>query len=131
RSAEEWASTFDALSEGLAILDEDNGLVRWNSAFQSIFAEMITPATGKDVSDLLVSLGVVHKKNEKCTTEICVNSRSMELSIGPIPSSGLKNESIMIVSDITDRKLAEYAARTAEQLAATGKLANAIAHEIN
>jgi two-component system, NtrC family, sensor kinase len=131
RSAEEWASTFDALSEGLAILDEDNGLVRWNSAFQSIFAEMITPATGKDVSDLLASLGVVHKKNEKCTTEICVNSRSMELSIGPIPSSGLKNESIMIVSDITDRKLAEYAARTAEQLAATGKLANAIAHEIN
>jgi two-component system, NtrC family, sensor kinase len=83
------------------------------------------------VSDLLTSLGVVQKKNEKCTSEISVNSRSMELSIAQIPSSGLKNESIMIVSDITDRKLAEYAARTAEQLAATGKLANAIAHEIN
>ncbi len=35
------------------------------------------------------------------------------------------------MADVTDRKLAEYALRTAEKLAATGKLANAIAHEIN
>ena len=40
-------------------------------------------------------------------------------------------EKIIAVSDITDRKLAEYALRTAEKLGATGKLANAIAHEIN
>jgi two-component system, NtrC family, sensor kinase len=38
---------------------------------------------------------------------------------------------ILILNDITDSKLAEYAIRTAEKLAATGKLANAIAHEIN
>ena len=42
-----------------------------------------------------------------------------------------KNEGVVIISDLTDRRLAEYAIRTAEKLAATGKLANAIAHEIN
>jgi signal transduction histidine kinase len=36
-----------------------------------------------------------------------------------------------VLADITDRKLAEYALRTAEKIAATGKLAHAIAHEIN
>lgn len=131
RSAEEWASTFDALSEGLAILDESNCLIRWNSSFQSIFEEQITPASGKNLTNLLASLGVTRNKNEKSTTEISIDSRSMELTIGPIASRGSKNELIMIVTDITDRKLAEYAARMTEQLAATGKLANAIAHEIN
>ena len=38
---------------------------------------------------------------------------------------------MLVLSDITDRKLAEYALRTAEKIAATGKLAHAIAHEIN
>jgi two-component system, NtrC family, sensor kinase len=36
-----------------------------------------------------------------------------------------------VLTDITDRKLAEYAVRNADKLAATGKLAHAIAHEIN
>jgi signal transduction histidine kinase len=42
-----------------------------------------------------------------------------------------QSEKILILTDITDRKLAEYALLTAEKLAATGKLASAIAHEIN
>ena len=38
---------------------------------------------------------------------------------------------VIVLRDVTDRNLAEYAMRTAEMLAATGKLAHAIAHEIN
>jgi signal transduction histidine kinase len=38
---------------------------------------------------------------------------------------------VLVLTDVTDRKLAEYALRTAEKIAATGKLAHAIAHEIN
>jgi signal transduction histidine kinase len=49
----------------------------------------------------------------------------------PIESNGAGQDRILILNDITDRKLAEYALRTAEKLASTGKLANAIAHEIN
>jgi len=63
--------------------------------------------------------------------EVSVGSRSVYISINSIAGESAKGEKVMVLSDITDRKLAEYAMRTAEKLAATGKLANAIAHEIN
>ena len=61
--------------------------------------------------------------------EFTIAKRTVQLSVNPVqtPSAG----KILILNDVTDHKLAEYALRTAEKLAATGKLANAIAHEIN
>lgn len=38
---------------------------------------------------------------------------------------------VLVITEITDRKVAEDALRAAEKLAATGRLANSIAHEIN
>jgi two-component system, NtrC family, sensor kinase len=136
KTAVQWASTFDALSEGLAILDDNNSLVRWNTAFEAICASEFKPEPGKNATEFLARLtGITESSmfsgSERFTTEFALESRSMLLSIGPIASSGKRNEKILIVSDITDRRLAEYAVRTAEKLAATGKLANAIAHEIN
>ena len=49
----------------------------------------------------------------------------------PVKAGDTELGKILILTDITDSKLAEYAIRTAEKLAATGKLAHAIAHEIN
>jgi two-component system, NtrC family, sensor kinase len=40
-------------------------------------------------------------------------------------------EKVLILADTTDRKLAEHALRMAERLSGSGKMANAIAHEIN
>ena len=50
-------------------------------------------------------------------------------TLGSVTAENVEIGELLVVADITDRKLAEYAVRTAEQLAATGKLANAIAHE--
>jgi signal transduction histidine kinase len=55
----------------------------------------------------------------------------VQLSITPVSEAPCTKERVLVLADITDRKLAEYAVVTAEKLAATGKLANAIAHEIN
>jgi two-component system, NtrC family, sensor kinase len=53
----------------------------------------------------------------------------VQVLINPVNTQNA--ERVLVLTDVTDRKLAEYALRTAERLAATGKLANAIAHEIN
>jgi two-component system NtrC family sensor kinase len=68
--------------------------------------------------------------SERFTTEFSIGGRDIQLSIRLIAPQASRDK-IFILSDITDRKLAEYAVRTAEKLAATGKLAHAIAHEIN
>jgi signal transduction histidine kinase len=134
KSAQQWETTFNTLSEGLAILDGNNRLVRWNSAFESICGGAVHPQIGKDPMPFF-AMGagddILPNGHERYTREIAVADRTVQLAISTIGTEGDKREKILIVSDITDRKLAEYALRTAEKLAATGKLANAIAHEIN
>src|SRR6202034_771969 len=65
------------------------------------------------------------------SAEFALEGKTLQLSVSKVDAEGASGEKILILTDFTDRKLAEYALRTAEKLAATGKLANAIAHEIN
>jgi signal transduction histidine kinase len=136
RSAEQWQSTFDALAEGLAVADAGNHLLRWNHAFSEICRPMFHPNVGEDAAGLfrqLIGTDTAfhlngHKRN---SAEFAIDGKTLQLSVNKVEAEGSEGEKILILTDFTDRKLAEYALRTAEKLAATGKLANAIAHEIN
>jgi two-component system, NtrC family, sensor kinase len=135
-SAEQWKTTFDALAEGLAILDGNDRLVRWNGAFANICSSAFDAACGEAPWHYLAPLIGRDRipslsGSERFTSEFSIGGRDVELSIGLIAPEDSRGDKILILSDITDRKLAEYAVRTAEKLAATGKLAHAIAHEIN
>ena len=136
KAAEQWAATFDGLSEGLAILGEGNRLVRWNAAFEALLASVFRPEAGRDIGEFLAGLGGVpeaerEEYSDSSSTEFSLDGRILRLSMSANPFGTESKERVLIIADITDRRLAEYAVRTAEKLAATGKLANAIAHEIN
>jgi len=132
QASSHWQSTFDSLSEGLAFIDRDGRYTQWNSAFESFCGS----PSGQTASAMLTSCfrSEIHglaPGAERHTEELQVGSRNVQLTIAPVTSDNVEMGKVLVVSDITDRKLAEYAVRTAEKLAATGKLANAIAHEIN
>ena len=134
KTAARWETTFNALSEGLAVLDAENRLIRWNSAFQAICGDAFQPKEGKEPLAFFGDLAgseIVLNGRERHAQEIVLSNRTIQLSVTTMEGGTGKPEKILVVSDVTDRKLAEYAMRTAEKLAATGKLANAIAHEIN
>jgi two-component system NtrC family sensor kinase len=135
QSAAQWQSTFDALSEGLCLVDGDGRLVRWNNAFAEICAPNQAIVAGEDAATFLKAvLGSdepMASNNHRYSGEFAIGKRTFQLSVNLIQADGNRQERIVILNDVTDRKLAEYALRTAEKLAATGKLANAIAHEIN
>jgi two-component system NtrC family sensor kinase len=136
KSAEQWQSTFDALAEGLALLDTQGRLVRWNGAFEEICGSRSQIRAGDDAA---VFLGKVLRLREplgledveRFRQEFAIDRKTVQLTVSRFASQNGESDKIVILSDITDRRLAEYALRTAEKLAATGKLANAIAHEIN
>jgi two-component system NtrC family sensor kinase len=65
------------------------------------------------------------------TMEISVDRRSFRLSIEPILLDDVRTGSIFVVADTTLQKQAEHAALLNERLAATGRMAHTIAHEIN
>lgn len=134
KSAQRWQATFDALTEGLAIVDAGNGLLTWNNAFAKICNSHFRPEEGLDPVTYLSRIAeqdFAADGRKNMTVEFALEHRTVQLSIRNLESESGKSEKVLVLSDFTDRKLAEDAMRTAEKLAATGKLANAIAHEIN
>lgn len=135
RAAEEWQSAFDGLAEGLALVDADGRLRQWNGAFKEICGPRFPIDVGEDAALLLERLvgtsAPLRTDLDRFAAEFAIGKRTVQLSVSSLRLESPGNEKILILADITDRKLAEYALRTAEKLAATGKLASAIAHEIN
>jgi signal transduction histidine kinase len=133
--ADQWQTTFDSLSEGLAIVDGEGSIVRWNNAFREICGSAARLEPGVDAEALLNSVFGMHdplsRYGPNSSGELSIGRRTVQLSVTPLSAGPAQGEKIIVFTDITDRKLSAYALATAEKLAATGKLANAIAHEIN
>jgi two-component system, NtrC family, sensor kinase len=135
-SAGQWQSTFDALSEGLALVGPDGKVERFNHAFAAMCSEDHGCAVGADAAELLRKLlgtdePLRHDGAGRYSDEFIAGRRTLRATVDPVVVRAAEAGKIIVLADITDRKVAEYALRTAEKLAATGKLAHAIAHEIN
>ena len=134
-AADEWQTTFDSLAEAVAVVDEKGRIRRWNSAFAELCGAGNRLAVGVDARDVLNSAigraDLLSHNGHRFSDEYQLGKRSLSASITPVNGVNETGEKIVVLRDITDRKLAEYALRTAEKMAATGKLANAMAHEIN
>jgi len=135
-SAVQWQSAFDALTEGLALVDAGGSLRHMNRAFAEICG--LDPATLPESSAAEILETLLGKSQPlrylptgHYSAEFEARGKTYKLTIDPVVSDGDCVARVLVLADVTDRKLAEFALRTADQLAATGKLAHAIAHEIN
>jgi two-component system NtrC family sensor kinase len=72
-----------------------------------------------------------HCGTQRFQSEYTVDQRTIQLSLKQVGPENAAAGKILVLSDSTDRNLAEYALRTADKIAATARLAHAIAHEIN
>ncbi|HEX4038271.1 MAG TPA: ATP-binding protein [Acidobacteriaceae bacterium] len=136
QSAQQWQAAFDALSEGLAVVSADCRLVRWNAAFAAMCGAESALVDGGDAAMLLERLlGTGEPLRDSAAarsrSEFTMGDKTIDLSVNWINPRSRESGLVLVLTDISDRQLAEYAMRTAEKIAATGKLANAIAHEIN
>jgi len=135
-AAAHWETTFNALAEGLAVVGAKGSFIRWNQAFAEICEGSRSLTPNRNAREFFeeflgTSEPLRHPTEARFCAEYEVGDKTLLFSVGNCSQENGALEKIVTISDITDRKLAEYALRTAEKLAATGKLANAIAHEIN
>lgn len=133
-SAKQWQSTFDALSEGVALLDNDWNVVRCNRAMSQLMQKPFGAIEKRDVRSLLretLNLELNEKTMSRIERESQLGRRWFSIRIDLIHDDGSPRGAILIVTETTDKKLAEEALRFTERLAAMGRLANSIAHEIN
>jgi len=135
KAAMEWQATFDALNEGIALVDPEGRLARWNAAFQRFCSCDPVLEQGRDAAPLLESMigtsEPLRKGESRFSADFQMGRRTVQVSVNPAGGPGAEEEKTLILTDVTDRILAEYAVRTAEKLAVTGRLASTIAHEIN
>jgi len=130
---EQWQTTFDALSEGVVLIDSAGIVQRTNRAMTAILNTSYREIEGHSVADLLrQSFGQEFQIDETLSVqEAQVGTRYFRFNRSPVVRNGVEYGSIFIVSEITEQKLAQAAFVINERLAATGRMANIIAHEIN
>ncbi len=132
-AARQWQATFDALSEGVAIIDSSGIVQRCNRSMTEIFCKSYGEIENCPLVDLIQNRFAftlaLHDANT--TREVRFENRFFRFSLDPVYSQGELTGNIFIVAETTKEKLAEEALLISERLAATGRIAHTIAHEIN
>jgi two-component system NtrC family sensor kinase len=142
RAKREWEETFDAITEGLFMLDEEFNILRVNIAF----AEMLGTTPARLIGQKCYR--VLHNRDEP--PSYCLNVQTMQtgvpqtievrepaverdllLSIYPLRNpEGNVDRQVHIIQDITLRKQLQAQLVQAEKLSAIGRLAQGIAHNL-
>jgi len=132
-AANQWQATFDALNEGVALIDRSGIVVRCNRAMTEILGKPYGEIENSDFSKLVLSsFGIaVTYTDQPRPLEVRLGSRFFRLNLGRIESQGELTGGIFIAAETTEQKRAEEALLVSERLAATGRMAHTIAHEIN
>ncbi|MDE1162300.1 MAG: response regulator [Acidobacteriaceae bacterium] len=136
-AAREWQATFDAMSEGLALVDSTGILMRANRAFLELLHFVPSEIEGRAIAEVFesrfsISFAEFLTRSASSSVELSSGTCWLRLSYDRLQGDP-RNEtgSVLLLADITDYKKLQETVRHSERLAATGRLAHIIAHEIN
>jgi PAS domain S-box-containing protein len=107
RAASVWQTTFDAISDGVALLDTGQRVLRCNRAFARLTGRAAGEVVGMPAEAVLPGLAG-GAGPEAGTREIRAGGRWLEVTCDPVPGEqGGTEGAVLIVADITARRAAE------------------------
>jgi len=142
RAKKEWEETFDAITDGIFMLDEEFNILRANIAFAKMLGTTPAKLVGKKCYRLLHDQGKPPDYCPMVETMQTGEPQNIEvreptlgsdllLSIYPLRDpEGNVDRLVHIVQDITLRKKLQAQLMQAEKLSAIGRLAQGIAHNL-
>ena len=142
RAKREWEKTFDAITEGIFMLDEEFNILRVNVAFARMVGAAPTRLIGQKCYRVLHGQDKppdycpkieTMRTGEPQTIEVREPTLGKDLLLSTSPlhdSKGKVVRLVQVVQDITLRKQLETQLAQAEKLSAIGRLAQGIAHNL-
>ena len=138
---EQWENTFDALAEGIAIVDAGAVVHRANTAMAALMREPLPSAIGRQLGNALFGdpralVDLLQAVREGSRPAPAVRrsptlGRWLRIGMAPLASPGAEAAAVVVVEDITEQKALESQLMQSEKLAAVGTLVSGVAHELN
>ncbi len=125
QAAENWSKTFDAIQDGIILLDQNQNIIASNKAFENFVEKTAAETIGTHCYQLVhgtncpvencpfVRLSTSQKRE---TTEMVLNGKICEVMVDPLfDSEKHLIGAVHIVTDISERKKAEQDRRQSEE----------------
>ena len=141
RAKEQWETAFDALRDGLAVVDEQGRITRANRALGALLNVPLPAVIGEHLgnalmgeSDVLLQLLDAARRDER-RDPLTVRSprlgRMLRIDVARIPGDRPARNVVVLIEDVTDAQAMESQLIQSEKLAAVGQLVSGVAHELN
>ncbi len=138
---EQWETAFDALHEGIAVVDEGGRVLRANRSLAQMLDRPVAAVVGEELLPALVGqatesteLLAAARRGEQAAALVARSDRlqrTLRLNAARIAGAGPERSVVVLVEDVTDQQAMESQLIQSEKLAAVGQLVSGVAHELN
>src|SRR2546423_2079129 len=145
RAKEQWETAFDALSEGIAVVDDEGRVRRSNRALASLLGIALPNVIGTRLAEALLGgeggrqqalqeLLAATRRGERPASFVARSERlkrAVRVNAARIPGAATEQSVVVMVEDVTDQQALETQLVQSEKLAAVGQLVSGGAHQLN